>query len=107
MALRHQFPKAGLLCLLSANLVVAAVASYRFVVLSPAGPFGSSLDYYIDFADQYLALIADGQLYTAYLVDTYLVHRFLKDNPAQLIEQQDDDQAPEHSFLEGAHISGD
>lgn len=61
---KHPFPMAGSLCLQSSELEISAVASDRFLVLAPTGPFVTSTAYYGAFAEQYLALIADGQLYT-------------------------------------------
>ncbi|KAI0393385.1 hypothetical protein F5Y17DRAFT_466935 [Xylariaceae sp. FL0594] len=77
---KHPFPKAGSLGLREApsgsdiQVEVSAMASDRFGALHPdgLGPFDGSLAYYTAFAEQYLALIADGQLYTACPVDAYL-----------------------------------
>ncbi|KAG5761230.1 hypothetical protein H9Q72_010658 [Fusarium xylarioides] len=102
----HPFPKAGSLCFQSSNIEVSAVASDRFVVLTPNGPFHNSTAYYTAFAEQYLTLIADGQLYTEYPVDAYLVYRFLKDNASQLA-QQDEAQSPEEFFLKHVDDKGD
>lgn len=70
---RHPFTQAGSLCLKpspnggeSVEVEVGALASDRFLVLTPDGPFETSIDYYAAYTEQYLALIADGQLYTAY-----------------------------------------
>ncbi|KAI0197744.1 hypothetical protein F4808DRAFT_463448 [Astrocystis sublimbata] len=106
---RHPFPKAGSLCVNSCSIEVSAVASDRFVVLDPEGPFDTPTAYYTAFAEQYLALIADGQLYTEYTVDAYLVYRFLKDNAAvQLAQQQDTEaQVSETFFLKHVDDKGD
>jgi aminoglycoside phosphotransferase (APT) family kinase protein len=85
---RHPFPKAGSLCMEGSRVQVGPVASDRFVVLDPEGPFENALDYYTAWAEQYLALIADRQLYTAYPVDAYLVYRFLKENAGQLVQDE-------------------
>ncbi|XWW97592.1 hypothetical protein V2A60_005576 [Cordyceps javanica] len=104
---RHPFPKAGSLCFQSSKIDVSAVASDRFVVLTPKGPFASSTAYYIAFAEQYLALIADGQLYTEYPVNAYLVYRFLKDNATQLAQQDEQTQALEEFFIKHVDDKGD
>ncbi|KAI1272956.1 hypothetical protein F5Y07DRAFT_378386 [Xylaria sp. FL0933] len=104
---KHPFPKAGSLCFQSSSIHVSAVASDRFVVLSPEGPFDTSISYYTAYAEQYLALIADGQLYTEYSVDAYLVYRFLKDNAVQLIQQDAEARAPEQFFLKHVDDKGD
>ena len=104
---QHPFPAAGSLSHRSSNIEVTAVASDRFVVLTPNGPFKSSFDYYTAFAEQYLALIADGQLYTEYPVDAYLVYRFLKDHVGQLVELDTDGGMSEQFFLKHVDDKGD
>ncbi|KNG91370.1 hypothetical protein ANOM_000415 [Aspergillus nomiae NRRL 13137] len=58
--------------------IVSAVASDRFLVLSPSGPFATAKDYYTSFVEQNMALIADGQLFPSFPVNAYLVFLFLK-----------------------------
>ncbi|KAK3941730.1 hypothetical protein QBC46DRAFT_458073 [Diplogelasinospora grovesii] len=113
---KHPFPKAGsLLCFQSSSSIeVSAVASDRFIVLDPEGPFDNSIAYYTAFAEQYLTLIADGQLYTEYYpVDAYLVYRFLKGLAAARLGRRQDTEAqttPGEFFLkhvdENLHITG-
>jgi hypothetical protein len=57
---------------------VSAIASERFLVLSPSGPFDTSIDYYTSFVEQNMALIADGQLFTSFPVKAYIVFSYLK-----------------------------
>ena len=84
---RHPSPRAGSLCLNdSARIQVGPVASDKFMVLTPEGPFDNAVGYYTAWAEQYLALIADRQLYEDYPVEAYMVYRFLKDNVWQLVE---------------------
>ncbi|KAK4041470.1 hypothetical protein C8A01DRAFT_45427 [Parachaetomium inaequale] len=91
---RHPFPKAGSLCLdVASRIQVGPTASDRFVVLDPDGPFEGAVDYYTAWAEQYLALIADRQLYPEYPVDAYIVYLFLKENAWQLA-QEEGKQAP-------------
>lgn len=104
---KHPFPAAGSLSCRSSNTEVAAVASDRFVALTPDGPFESSFDYYTAFVEQYLALIADGQFYTEYLVDAYLVYRFLKDHAGQLVDPDTDGENSEQFFLKHVDDKGD
>lgn len=77
---RHPFPEAGSLLPgpSPSEPIVAAVASDRFLVHSPSGPFGTANDYYTAFVEQNMALIADNQLFTSYPVNAYLVFTFLK-----------------------------
>jgi aminoglycoside phosphotransferase (APT) family kinase protein len=105
---KHPFPKAGSLCVgKGSRIQVGPVASDRFTMLDPEGPFETAIDYYQAWAEQYLALIADRQLYTLYPVEAYLVHRFLKQNAWQLV--QDDGGGAQGFFLKhvddhGGHI---
>lgn len=103
---KHPFPRAGSLCLQSSKIEVSAVASDRFLVLNPTGPFATSAAYYTAFAEQYLALIADGQLYTEYPIDAYLVYRFLKDNAVKLVSQEEN-QTTERFYLKHVDDKGD
>ena len=83
---RHPFSKVGSLLpgSLPSKPIVSAVASERFLVLSPAGPFATASDYYTSFVEQNMALIADGQLFTAFPVNAYLVFLFLKSQIQEL-----------------------
>ncbi|KAB8262450.1 hypothetical protein BDV32DRAFT_20294 [Aspergillus pseudonomiae] len=77
---RHPFSKAGSLLPgpSPSKPIVSAVASERFLVLSPSGPFATAKDYYTSFVEQNMALIADGQLFPSFPVNAYLVFLFLK-----------------------------
>ncbi|EPE35572.1 Protein kinase-like (PK-like) [Glarea lozoyensis ATCC 20868] len=103
---KYPFPKAGSLCLQSSEIEVSAMASDRFLVLTPRGPFATSIAYYTAFAEQYLELIADGQLYTDYPVDAYLAYRFLKDNAVQLASLEGH-QSRESFYLKHVDDRGD
>ncbi|KAI1127017.1 hypothetical protein F5Y10DRAFT_266596 [Nemania abortiva] len=89
---KHPFTKAGSLYVESPNDIpsVSATASDRFVCLDPYGPFETSTEYYTAWAEQYLALIADGQLYPQFPIEAYLVYRFLQDNATQLSSESDE-----------------
>ncbi|OAA63475.1 Protein kinase-like domain protein [Niveomyces insectorum RCEF 264] len=89
---RHPFTQAGSLCVASPEdlpITISAVASDRFVCLDPYGPFSTSAAYYAGWAEQYLVLIADGQLYPQFPVQAYLVYRFLQDQATQLSDRED------------------
>lgn len=89
---KYPFPKAGSLYVESPDDApsVSATASDRFVCLDPYGPFETSPAYYTAWAEEYLALIADGQLYPQFPVEAYLVYRFLQENAAQLADSEDE-----------------
>ncbi|KAF6795377.1 hypothetical protein CMUS01_15936 [Colletotrichum musicola] len=63
-------------------------ASDRFVCLDPFGPFETPLAYYTAWAEEYLKLIADGQLYPQFPVEAYLVYRFLQNSSTQLSDPE-------------------
>ncbi|KAL2255107.1 hypothetical protein VTK26DRAFT_4102 [Humicola hyalothermophila] len=74
---------------------VTAQLSDRLHVLDPAGPFRTAVDYYTAHAEQYLKLIADGQLHCFYPIDAYLLYRFLKDDVWQLVQPLDGEEEEE------------
>ncbi len=88
---KHPFTKAGSLYVKSPDDLpwVSATASDRFVCLHPYGPFETSAAYYTAWAEQYLALIADSQLYPQFPIEAYLVYRFLQDNATRLSDSED------------------
>lgn len=77
---RHPFSKAGSLLPgpSPSEPIVSAAASERFLVQSPSGPFDTASNYYTSFVEQNIALIADGQLFTSFPVNAYLVFSYLK-----------------------------
>ncbi|EWZ79050.1 hypothetical protein FOWG_16768 [Fusarium oxysporum f. sp. lycopersici MN25] len=83
---KHEFHQAGSLCVESPQdqPIISVTASDRFVCLDPWGPFEKSADYYSAWAEQYLVLVTDGQLYPEFPVEAYLVYRFLKDKATEL-----------------------
>lgn len=77
---RHPFPRAGSLFpgASPSEPIVSALASERFLVQSPSGPFDTASDYYMSFVEQNMALVADGQLFTSFPVNAYLVFLYLR-----------------------------
>jgi len=103
---KHPFTRAGSLCVESPDGLpsVSATASDRFVCLYPYGPFETSVACYTAWAEQYLALIADGQLYSQFPVEAYLVYRFLRDNTTQLSSESDNEFFLKHVDDKGDHL---
>ncbi|KAI9748531.1 MAG: Sulfate permease 2, partial [Chaenotheca gracillima] len=90
---KHPLPKAGSLILRAdAELEVGPTASNRFVALGLYGPFGSATEYFVSITEQYLDLIADGQLYPSYAVESFLIYRFLEENLHRLASGELDGQ---------------
>ncbi|KAI9752553.1 MAG: hypothetical protein M4579_005590 [Chaenotheca gracillima] len=82
---KHPLPKAGSLILKGdVEFEVGPTASNRFVALGLYGPFKSATEYFVSITEQYLDLIADGQLYPDYGVEAFLAYRFLEENLHQL-----------------------
>lgn len=103
---KHPFPKIGSLSVESPDDLpsVSATASDRFVCLGPYGPFETSTAYYTAWAEQYLALIADGQLYPQFPIEAYLVYRFLRDNAASQLSDAEDTFFLKHVDDKGDHL---
>ncbi|OOQ89011.1 Aminoglycoside phosphotransferase [Penicillium brasilianum] len=93
---RHPFSAAGSLLPghSPSEPIVSAIASERFLVLSPSGPFNTSMDYYTSFVEQNMALISDGQLFALFPVNAYLVFAYLKSQLQTLAAK------PKHNSLE-------
>lgn len=92
----HPFSKAGSLLPgpSPSEPIVSAVASERFLIQSPSGPFDTASDYYNSFMEQNIALIADGQLFTSFPVNAYLVFSYLKSQIQALAAK------PNHNSIE-------
>lgn len=104
---RHPFSKVGSLLPgpLPSKPVVSALASERFLVLSPSGPFATAKDYYMSFVEQNMALIADSQLFTSFPVNAYLVFLFLRSQIQDLAKRDDAD--PEQFYIKHVDDKGD
>ncbi|KAL2285777.1 hypothetical protein FJTKL_07502 [Diaporthe vaccinii] len=88
---KYPFTQAGSLYVKELNDLpsISAIASDRFVCLDLYGPFETSTEYYSAWSEQYLTLIADGQIYPQFPVEAYLVYRFLQENATQFSEPGD------------------
>ncbi|KAF9882817.1 hypothetical protein FE257_005124 [Aspergillus nanangensis] len=60
------------------ELKISAIASERFPVLSPSGPYDTAIDYYTSFVEKNMSLIADGQLFPSFPLNANLVFLYLK-----------------------------
>ncbi|CAL5869452.1 uncharacterized protein PFLUO_LOCUS3681 [Penicillium psychrofluorescens] len=100
---RHPFSKAGSLLPgpSPSEPVVSAIASERFLVQSPSGPFDTANDYYTSFVEQTMTLIADGQLFTSFPVNAYLVFSYLKSQIQAFAE------TPEQFYIKHVDDKGD
>ncbi|KAL9073764.1 MAG: hypothetical protein Q9157_004629 [Trypethelium eluteriae] len=87
---RHPFPQAGSLIEHEETIEVSAFASNRFVALHKYGPFSDSLAYFVQTAEQYLDLIADGQLYHEYPTDAFCFYTMLRDHAHLLVPNEQD-----------------
>ncbi|KAJ5719080.1 hypothetical protein N7493_007535 [Penicillium malachiteum] len=101
---KHPFSQAGSLKIEGNKVDIGPVASNRFVALKTYGPFDSSSEYLTSITEQYLDLIADGQLYTDYSLEAFLFYHFLRQNIQSLVPEDD---TPEQFFLKHVDDKGD
>ncbi|OCL02124.1 hypothetical protein AOQ84DRAFT_305296 [Glonium stellatum] len=81
---KYPLQKAGSLLLRDGKIHVSAIASNRFVSLGCYGPFDNAFDYFMNTAEQYLDLIADGQLYYEYPMEAFLFYKILRQHAMDL-----------------------
>lgn len=108
---RHPFSKAGSLLPgpSPSEPLISAIASERFLVLSPCGPFNTSNDYYTSFVKQNMALITDGQLFTSFPANAYIVFSYLKSQLQALAAKPTENsvEATEQFYLKHVDDKGD
>ena len=76
----HSFEEIGSLCFQSNGEVsVGPIVGDRTGTFSQMGPFRNAREYYSTLAEKYLEMICDGQLFSAYPVNAYLIFKYLKD----------------------------
>ena len=100
---KNPLPLAGSLVMKNDQIDVSAVASNRFVALDTYGPFSSTLDYIISIIDQYMDLIADGQLHHTHPLEAFLFYHFLRQNTDALVASD----IPGQFFLKHVDDKGD
>ncbi|KAJ2897730.1 hypothetical protein MKZ38_004406 [Zalerion maritima] len=112
---RHPFDKGGsLICPSGVTRAegsdeqeVGKFASDRFVVIDPYGPCYTAKEYYEQWCEGYLELIADGQLYPGFEVDAYLFYRFLKEKVGNILKEEGTAAKKEDFFLKHVDDKGD
>lgn len=100
---KKPLPLIGSLVMKNDHLDVSAVASNRFVALDTYGPFQSMLDYISSIIEQYMDLIADGQLYPEYPLEAFVFYFFLRENNDTLVASD----IPGQFFLKHVDDKGD
>lgn len=68
---KHPLPAAGSLINYGNEIKVSWMASNRFVHLGLLGPFRTALEYYSGISEQYLDIIADGQVHFQYPTEAF------------------------------------
>ncbi|EPS30806.1 hypothetical protein PDE_05758 [Penicillium oxalicum 114-2] len=77
---KHPFQQIGALSFqLDGSLSVGPIVGDRTGTFSQMGPFDSAREYYTTWAEKYLDLICDRQLFAPYSVNAYLIFRYLKE----------------------------
>ena len=76
----HPFEEIGSVCFQSnGDISVGPIVGDRTGTFSQMGPFRNAGEYYSTLAEKYLEMICDGQLFSAYPVNAYLIFKYLKD----------------------------
>lgn len=77
---QHPFDKIGSLFPgPNGEVVIGPITGDRTGTLSQIGPFDNGVQYYVAWTEEYLRLISDGQLFSQYPVDAYLMFRYLRE----------------------------
>ncbi|KAJ5569973.1 uncharacterized protein N7459_009403 [Penicillium hispanicum] len=100
---KNPFPQAGSLLMMNDRIDISAIASNRFVALHPYGPFKTTLEYITSIIDQYMDLIADGQLHHEHPLEAFLFYHFLRRNADTLVAAD----IPGQFFLKHVDDKGD
>ncbi|KAI7972005.1 hypothetical protein EIK77_003098 [Talaromyces pinophilus] len=107
---KHPVSSIGSFAMVNNQPEISAVASNRFVALGTYGPFTSSLDYITSIIEQYMDLIADGQLHHKYSLEAFLFYHFLRENKDRLMSDGHPDDNPEQQqqfFIKHVEDKGD
>ncbi|KAK6004204.1 hypothetical protein QM012_009054 [Aureobasidium pullulans] len=102
---KHPVPLAGSLISKDNQNSVSKMASNRFVQLNLSGPFSSTTDYFAAISDQYLDLVADGQVHSKYPAEAFAFY-LLARNEARNFNRSDA-VGPEEFFLKHVDDKGD
>lgn len=87
---KHPFQTAGSLDWQDGKVVVDAAASNRWVHLGRHGPFDSAqeYEYYTHITEEYLDLVADGQLHHKYPAEAFAFYKLLQTKIPRLLDQE-------------------
>jgi len=100
---KNPLPLVGSLVMKNDHIDVSAIASNRFVALDTYGPFKTTLNYITSIIDQYMDLIADGQLHHEHPLEAFLFYHFLRQNTDTLVASD----IPGQFFLKHVDDKGD
>ena len=87
----HTQPKAGSFLLEDDEIVVSAVAGNRWVHLGKRGPHHTPIAYVTGIVEEYLDLIADGQLYPGLPREAFLYYSMINRHAEDLVAQDPSD----------------
>ncbi|KAK4206158.1 hypothetical protein QBC37DRAFT_393618 [Rhypophila decipiens] len=106
---QHPFDRIGSLTIDGdGSLRLGTVIGDRTGTLSRLGPFKDAAQYYVAWAEEYLRLVADGQLFGAFPVTAYLMFRYLRELGSQSLGPVETTQLDEGPFyLKHADDKGD
>lgn len=98
-------PAAGSLISRVGQTSVSKIASNRFVHLDLSGPFFTTSDYFVAISDQYLDLVADGQVHSQYPTEAFAFYSLAR-REARVFERSTTVN-PEEFFLKHVDDKGD
>lgn len=101
---KHPLSAIGSFAMINNQPQISAVASNRFVALGKYGPFTSRLDFITSVIEQYMDLIADGQVHTKCPLEAFLFYYFLRENKESLINR---DVTGQRFFIKHVDDKGD
>lgn len=82
---RHPLPLVGSLKMEGDHVDVSAVARNRFVALDTYGLFDTASGICLSITEQYMNLVADGQLHHDHPLEAFLLYRFVRQNVPQIV----------------------
>lgn len=104
----HPAPSVGSLIIKGSQNSISKMASNRFVHLGLSGPFLNTSDYFIAISDQYLDLVADGQVHSQYPTEAFAFYTLARKEALNFNHSNTTvSEEPEEFFLKHVDDKGD
>jgi aminoglycoside phosphotransferase (APT) family kinase protein len=102
---KHPLPLAGSLIIKDGHHSVSKMASNRFVHLDLSGPFPSTSEYFAAISDQYLDLIANGQIHSQHPTEAFAFYSLARREAGKFVSSNT--VIPEQFYLKHVDDKGD